>query len=170
MDMSPADIRLILAALQESGFDQAEITVGDVRVAIARGGAQLHNGSTTTPTTHVESDVKAPVVNADNRSATGPETAPTSTSASASTPAIGTGHVVASPSVGVFWRAPEPGSAAYVEIGQEVSVGDTVGIVEVMKLMNNISADVAGVVTAIHVENAGSVEFGTALITIEPKA
>lgn len=160
MELTPTDIKTLLTTLQESEFDQAEITVGDVRIAIARGGAALND----TPATASE-----PAHDRKTKTSSIPVTAPT-TASPTSTPDAQSGHVVTSPSVGVFWRAPEPGSAPYVEIGQEVAVGDTVGIVEVMKLMNNISADVAGVVTAVHADNASSVQFGTALITIEPKA
>ncbi len=78
------------------------------------------------------------------------------------------GHVISAPSVGVFWRSPRPGSPPFVEVGQTVAVGDTVCIVEMMKLMNNVVSDVAGVVTAIHVENAAQVEYGAPLISIAP--
>jgi biotin carboxyl carrier protein len=74
--------------------------------------------------------------------------------------------VITAPSVGVFWRAPEPGAPAFVEVGSRVEVGDTLGIVEVMKLMSNVAADVAGEVVAIHAENASTVQFGTPLVTI----
>lgn len=74
------------------------------------------------------------------------------------------------PSVGVFWRAPEPGAAPFVEVGSRVAAGDTIGIVEVMKLMSNVAAEVAGVVTAIHVDNAQGVQFGTPLVTIRPES
>lgn len=77
--------------------------------------------------------------------------------------------MVTAPSVGIFWRAPEPGAKPFVEVGSKVAVGDTVGIVEVMKLMGNVTAEVAGTVTAVHVENAQGVEFGTPLVTIRPE-
>jgi acetyl-CoA carboxylase biotin carboxyl carrier protein len=76
--------------------------------------------------------------------------------------------VITAPSVGVFWRSPRPGSPPFVEVGQTVAVGDTVCIVEMMKLMNNVVSDVAGTVTAIHVENAAQVEYGAPLISIAP--
>lgn len=161
MDLSPADIKLILSTLQESEFDQAEVVVGDVRISVARGGVPL---STPSVGAHTAKPVRAtpPVA------ASVPAPAPSTPAVLPAAPA-GSGHIITSPSVGVFWRASTPGSAPFVEVGQEVSVGDTIGIVEMMKLMSNISADVAGVVTAIHVENAGAIEFGTPLVTIGPK-
>jgi biotin carboxyl carrier protein len=70
--------------------------------------------------------------------------------------------------VGVFWRAPEPGAPPFVEEGAEVQAGQALCIVEIMKLMQQITADVAGIVTAIHTENGGQVEFGTPLFSIAP--
>jgi biotin carboxyl carrier protein len=81
-------------------------------------------------------------------------------------PTVG-GVVVPAPSVGIFWRSPEPGALPFVEVGSRVAEGDVVGIVEVMKLMNNVHAPVAGVVRAIHVANAASVEYETPLMTID---
>lgn len=164
MDLSPADIKLILSTLQESEFDQAEVVVGDVRISVARGGASLNAPSVDAPAAAPTPATPAPAPAAASMPA--PAAAPAELPAASA----GSGHIIASPSVGVFWRASTPGAAPFVEVGQEVAVGDTVGIVEMMKLMSNISADVAGVVTAIHVENAGSIEFGTPLVTIEPKA
>ena len=73
------------------------------------------------------------------------------------------------PSVGVFWRAPEPGAAPFVEVGDRVTVGQELCIVEVMKLMHRVPAATAGTVTAIHVGNGDAVEFGTVLFSIEPE-
>jgi biotin carboxyl carrier protein len=70
--------------------------------------------------------------------------------------------------VGVFWRAPEPGAAPFVEQGAQVEVGQPLCIVEIMKLMQQVIADVAGVVTAIHVGNGEQVEFDTPLFSIAP--
>ncbi|MGH9043116.1 MAG: acetyl-CoA carboxylase biotin carboxyl carrier protein, partial [Acidimicrobiia bacterium] len=77
------------------------------------------------------------------------------------------GHTIASSTVGVFWRAPEPGAAPFVEVGDRVEPGAQLCIVEVMKLMTPVHADVAGTVRAIHASNGERVECGTPLITIE---
>jgi acetyl-CoA carboxylase biotin carboxyl carrier protein len=74
--------------------------------------------------------------------------------------------VVESPSVGLFWRAPSPGAPPFVEVGAAVAEGDTLAIVEVMKLMNHVVAPVAGVVKAIAPENGEAVEYGQPLVVI----
>ncbi len=77
------------------------------------------------------------------------------------------GHIVTSPIVGTFYRASSPGSRPFVDIGATVNVGDTVCIIEAMKILNQIEADKAGTVTAILAENGAPVEFGQDLIVIE---
>jgi acetyl-CoA carboxylase biotin carboxyl carrier protein len=76
------------------------------------------------------------------------------------------GHVIVSPIVGTFYRSSSPGSRAFVDVGSTVGVGDTVCIIEAMKIMNQIDADKAGVVKAILAENGAPVEYGQALIEI----
>jgi acetyl-CoA carboxylase biotin carboxyl carrier protein len=77
-----------------------------------------------------------------------------------------TGHVVKSPMVGTFYRASAPGAPAFVEVGSTVKDGDTLCIIEAMKLLNEIDADVSGTVTQILVENGQPVEFGQPLFVI----
>ena len=81
-------------------------------------------------------------------------------------PAEPTGHVVKSPMVGTFYRSSSPGSPAFVEVGANVKEGDTLCIIEAMKLLNEIDADVSGVVTKILVENGQPVEFGQPLFIV----
>jgi biotin carboxyl carrier protein len=69
----------------------------------------------------------------------------------------------------LFWRAPSPGAPPFVEVGGTVAAGETVAIVEVMKLMNHVSSPVDGVVTAILVENGAAVEFGQAIVIVDPE-
>ena len=76
------------------------------------------------------------------------------------------GHVVKSPMVGTFYRSPSPGAKAFVEVGQNVNAGDTLCIIEAMKLLNEIEADKTGVVKAILVDNGQPVEFGQPLFVI----
>jgi len=169
MDVSPADIKLILSTLQNSEFDQAEVVIGDVRIAVARNGMALGAApaaETAKPVVTASAADPVPAAAAVTPATTPPAVVAPGAAAAPSESA----HTVESPSVGVFWRASSPGAAPFVEVGQEVAAGDTIGIVEMMKLMNNVAAGVDGVVTAIHVENSGSVEFGTPLVTIEPKA
>ncbi len=82
-------------------------------------------------------------------------------------PALPPGHLVTSPMVGTFYRAPAPGAPPFVEVGQKVNVGDTLCIIEAMKMLNQIEADKAGTLTAILVENGQPVEFGEPLFVID---
>jgi acetyl-CoA carboxylase biotin carboxyl carrier protein len=77
------------------------------------------------------------------------------------------GHTLKSPMVGTFYRAPSPGAPVFVEVGQSVSKGQTLCIIEAMKLLNEIESDVSGTVKAILVENGQPVEYGQPLILIE---
>jgi acetyl-CoA carboxylase biotin carboxyl carrier protein len=81
-------------------------------------------------------------------------------------PASPEGTVIASPSVGLFWRAPSPTAPPFVEVGARVEAGDTIAIVEVMKLMNYVVSPVAGTVVAIEAENGAMVEFGQTLVVV----
>jgi acetyl-CoA carboxylase biotin carboxyl carrier protein len=78
-----------------------------------------------------------------------------------------TGHIVRSPMVGTFYRSPTPGAKAFVDVGQRVEVGDTLCIIEAMKILNQIEADKAGTVTKIMVENGQPVEYNQPLFIIE---
>ena len=97
---------------------------------------------------------------------TAPSAAPHVASEAAPAPKL-TGHVVESPMVGTFYRSSSPGAKAFAEVGQTVKVGDTLCIIEAMKMLNQIAADKAGVITAILVENEQPVEFGQPLFVIE---
>ncbi|CUI09700.1 acetyl-CoA carboxylase biotin carboxyl carrier protein [Massilia antarctica] len=92
--------------------------------------------------------------------------APAPVAAPVAVPAEPTGHIVKSPMVGTFYRSSAPGSAAYVDIGSNIKEGDTLCIIEAMKLLNEIDSDVSGVVTKILVENGQPVEFGQPLFVI----
>ncbi|MCB1743652.1 MAG: acetyl-CoA carboxylase biotin carboxyl carrier protein [Gammaproteobacteria bacterium] len=81
---------------------------------------------------------------------------------------VETGHVVTSPMVGTFYRAPSPTSSPFVDIGQRVAVGDTLGIIEAMKILNPIESDVSGVVSSVLVENGRAVEYGEPLFVVTP--
>ena len=159
MTLSPPDIKSILDALDASDWDSATVTVEGVTIAVARHGSALPAGPPATPAPAAPVPAAAP-----------PPAAAISAAPVAAAPAAPSGHVVTAPSVGVFWRSPRPGLPPFVEVGQRVQAGDTVCIVEMMKLMNNVATQVSGVVTAIHVENAEQVEYGTPLISIDPEA
>ena len=163
MSLTPAETRQILDVLAASDWDEAVVTIGDVTIAVARNGASV--SGTPAPTAAAPPAPAAPVV------AAAPVTAaPAAVAAPAPAPTSDAGTTkVTAPSVGVFWRCPSPGASPFVEVGGRVEQGDTLGIVEVMKLMNNIQAPCSGVVVEVLVENASAVEFDDVLLIIKPE-
>lgn len=146
-------IKKLIELVEESGIAELEITEGEESVRIHRGSsAPVHYQSA--PMYHAQAPAPA--------AAPAPTTAP----AAAEAPAI-TGHIVRSPMVGTFYAAPAPGSADFVSVGAQVKAGDTLCIVEAMKMMNQIEADKGGVVKQILVENGEPVEFDQPLFVIE---
>jgi acetyl-CoA carboxylase biotin carboxyl carrier protein len=170
MPLTPDDIGRVLDALDKSSWDQAEIVVDDVRIAVGRNDLPAPGAVATTP---APAPAPAAVAPAPAPAATTPAPAPAAAAPAEPQPQDASSsddHVLTAPSVGVFWRSPSPGAPPFVEVGATVAVGDTIGIVEVMKLMNNVTADVAGTVTAVFPANAEHVEFGTPLVAIRPDA
>jgi len=137
-------LKKLIELVEESGIAELEITEGEERVRISRGGVVAQTGAV---------PAAAP-----------PAAAPVAPSAPV--PEVPEGHVVKSPMVGTFYRAPSPGAKAFVDVGQTVAEGDHLGIIEAMKLLNEIDADKAGVIKAILVENGQPVEFGQPLFII----
>lgn len=147
-------IKKLIELVEESGIAELEITEGEESVRIHRGGSQV-----AAPVQYAAQVPMAPAPAA-------PVAAPAPAAAEPSAPEP-TGHMVRSPMVGTFYRSSSPGSKAFVEVGQKVNVGDTLCIVEAMKMMNQIEADKAGVVTQILVDNQDPVEFDQPLFVIE---
>jgi acetyl-CoA carboxylase biotin carboxyl carrier protein len=174
MSLTPHDITSIVSALQESSWDEAEVVIGDVKISVARNGARLsHSGPAAVSAPAVTPVAPSASAVAASPAAPAPAAAPSAAPAGASPagPVEGsTDHVVKAPSVGVFWAASEPGAPAFVEIGSTVGAESTVCIVEIMKLMNNVAAGVSGTITAIHVVNGESVQFGAPLFSIRADA
>src|SRR5205085_789184 len=137
--------------VQESGISELEITEGEEKVKIVKGGAVGF--------------APAPVAAAPALPAHGPAAAP-APAAPAAEPAAQEGHVVKAPMVGTFYRSPSPDAKVFVEVGQAVKEGDTICIIEAMKLMNEIEADASGTVKAILVENGQPVEYGQPLFIL----
>ncbi|MFC0178716.1 acetyl-CoA carboxylase biotin carboxyl carrier protein [Thorsellia kenyensis] len=152
-------IEKLIELLENSGVSEIEITEGEDSVRISR---HAPNQVVAMPQMQpmYAPAAQAPVQNLSAAVAT-------QTSMSAEAPAAISGHTVKSPMVGTFYRSPSPESAAFVEVGQKVTVGDTICIVEAMKMMNQIEADKSGTVTAILVENGQAVEFDQPMIVIE---
>ncbi|MEQ6340830.1 MAG: acetyl-CoA carboxylase biotin carboxyl carrier protein [Gammaproteobacteria bacterium] len=145
-------VKKLIELLEESGIAELEIREGEESVRISRYGQS--------PAPMMMQAHAAPTVVA--TSAAAPSVAPAQEAA-----ATAPGHAVTSPMVGTFYRSPSPGTKAFVEVGQRVNVGDTLCIIEAMKMLNQIDSDKAGVVTAILVENGEPVEYGEPLFVIE---
>ena len=146
-------LKKLIDLVQESGISELEITEGEEKVKIVKGGGvNVLAAPALAPAMEIRP--AAPV--------TAPAAAPT-----APEPAPGQeGHVVKAPMVGTFYRSPSPDAKAFVEVGQAVKEGETICIIEAMKLMNEIEADASGVVKAILVENGQPVEYGQPLFIL----
>lgn len=144
-------IKKLIELVEESGINELEIAEGEESVRISRGGAVV-----TAPA--------APVVQAIPAAA--PAAPVASAPAEAAAPAL-SGHVVRSPMVGTFYSAASPDAPAFVEVGQHVNAGDTLCIVEAMKMMNQIEADKSGVIKEILAKNEDAIEFDQPLFVIE---
>ena len=151
-------LKKLIDLVEQSGIAELEITEGEEKVRISRSGPT----PAAPATMHVQPRQRRWLR---RRSARRPPTpAPAAAAEGAETRAEG--HVVKSPMVGTFYRASAPGAKPFVEVGQTVEAGDTVCIIEAMKLLNEIEADQAGVVKAILVENGQPVEYGQPLFVI----
>ena len=146
-------LKKLIDLVQESGIGEIEITEGEEKVRISR---QVAGPPMI---------MAAPAMHA--LPAAGAAAGAPAPGAEAAAPPEPKGHVLKSPMVGTFYRAPSPGAPAFVEVGQGVSKGQTLCIIEAMKLLNEIEADVAGTIKAILVENGQPVEYGQPLFLIE---
>jgi len=143
-------LKKLIDLVQESGISELEVTEGEEKVRIAK-------------------HLPAPVAAAPTYLVGAPPAAPAPAPAAADAPAanaLPAGHIVKSPMVGTFYRSPSPQAAAFIDVGSSVKQGDTLCIIEAMKLMNEIEADASGVIKAILVENGQPVEFGEPLFVI----
>jgi len=155
-------VKKLIELLEESNIGEIEIKEGEESVRISR-----HGNQPAAPLAYAAPAPVAPV--APVAPASAPAAAPAEApAAEAAAPAAApvADNAVLSPMVGTFYRAPSPDAPSFVEVGQTVRVGDVLCIVEAMKMMNQIEADRAGTVTAIHVENGEAVEFDQPLISI----
>jgi acetyl-CoA carboxylase biotin carboxyl carrier protein len=146
-------LKKLIDLVEQSGIAELEITEGEERVRIARVGAQAQ----------VVAAAPAAVTAAPSGTAARPSEA---AAEGAGEPAVPEGHVVKSPMVGTLYRAASPGAPSFVEVGSQVKEGDTLCIIEAMKLLNEIESDKTGVVKAILVDNGQPVEFGEPLFVI----
>lgn len=152
-------LKTLIDLVAESEISELEITEGDGKVKIVKSKPQAE-------TTTVYSPMAMPQMYPGGMVAPQAPAAPAAASAAEVAPAQEEGYVVKAPMVGTFYRAPSPNSPAFVEVGKSVSEGDTLCIIEAMKLLNEIEADVSGIVKKILVENGEPVEFGQPLFII----
>ncbi|EEI4853374.1 acetyl-CoA carboxylase biotin carboxyl carrier protein [Salmonella enterica] len=151
-------IKKLIELVEESGISELEISEGEESVRISRTTANA--GFPVMQQAYAAPMMQQPALsNAVAPAATPAMEAPAAAEIS--------GHIVRSPMVGTFYRTPSPDAKAFIEVGQKVNVGDTLCIVEAMKMMNQIEADKAGSVKAILVESGQPVEFDEPLVVIE---
>jgi acetyl-CoA carboxylase biotin carboxyl carrier protein len=144
-------IKKLIEMLEESNLGEIEIKEGEESIRISRAGTA------------------APAAQWMQAPAPAPAAAPVAVAplAAPAAPSLPAGHMVTSPMVGTFYRSPSPSAASFVEVGSQVKVGDTLCIIEAMKILNTIESDKAGTVKAILKENGQPVEFGEPLFVIE---
>ena len=147
-------LKTLIDLVSESNVSELEITEAEGKVRIVKGG-----GAVVQQAVPVAAPALAP--------ATAPAAAATPVAAPAPAAEAPAGHAVKSPMVGTFYRASSPGAKPFVEIGSQVKAGDTVCIIEAMKILNEIETDKAGTVTQILCENGQAVEYGQPLFVIE---
>lgn len=152
-------VKKLIEMLEESSLAEIEIKEGEESIRISRAGtggpavAQVISAAPLAPAAPAPASAPA---------------APTAMPGEApSSPVRPSGHLVTSPMVGTFYRSPSPGAKSFVEVGDTVAVGDTLCIIEAMKMMNQIESDKAGVIKAILKENGQPVEFGEPMFVIE---
>ena len=147
-------VKKLIELLQESGIAEIEITEGEESVRISR-----YQGAP---------QMMSPMAPAYQQAPAAVAQAPAAAAIPAvASPAAKPEHTVTAPMVGTYYGSPAPGAKAFVDIGSEVNVGDTLCIIEAMKMMNQIESDKAGKVTAVLIKNGDPVEFGQPLFIIE---
>jgi acetyl-CoA carboxylase biotin carboxyl carrier protein len=143
-------LKKLIDLVQESGIGELEITEGEEKVKIVRAGAVVHGGA--------PAAAQAPQIEAPQPPAGAKPADPG--------PPVPEEHVVKAPMVGTFYRSPSPDAKHFVEVGQSVKEGQTICVIEAMKLMNEIESDATGSIKAILVENGQPVEYGQPLFII----
>ncbi|GAB3648124.1 acetyl-CoA carboxylase biotin carboxyl carrier protein [Ramlibacter alkalitolerans] len=148
-------LKTLIDLVSESNVSELEITEAEGKVRIVKGGPAMVQGSQ-----QMQMPMQA------NVAAAAPALAPAAAPVAAA-PEAPKGHIVKSPMVGTFYRASSPGAKSFVEVGSQVKEGDTVCIIEAMKILNEIEADKSGTIIEILCENGQAVEYGQSLFVIE---
>jgi len=148
-------VKKLIELLEESGIAEIEITEGDDAVRISR----YPNNPPAAPVQYAAPPPPAPIP--------APAVATAPAAGAADIPAAEpSGHQVAAPMVGTFYRSSSPEAEPFVKVGDTIQIGDTLCIIEAMKMMNQIEADVAGKVVSVEAENGDAIEFGQTLFVI----
>ena len=153
--MDLKDIKAIIDLMKKNSISEFELERQDFKIKLKRGGIQVAQFEEAFPAVTVPTSVVAPAI-------------PLTTATLPTTGAASGDSEIKSPMIGTFYRAPSPESANYVEIGTEVDPDTVVCLIEAMKVMNEIKAEVRGVITDILIENAKPVEFGQPIFRIRP--
>jgi acetyl-CoA carboxylase biotin carboxyl carrier protein len=153
-------VKKLIELLDESGIAEIEITEGEESVRISR----YAQAAAAAPA------MAAPAVVAAPAAAPAAATAPAPTLAPVSADAEEDGFEVRAPMVGTYYAAASPGSAPFVQVGDRIAEGDTLCIIEAMKMMNQIESDVSGVIKSIRIQNGEPVEYGQTLFVIDQRA
>ncbi|ADJ61914.1 biotin carboxyl carrier protein of acetyl-CoA carboxylase (BCCP)protein [Herbaspirillum seropedicae SmR1] len=151
-------LKTLIDLVAESAIEELEVTEGESKVRIVKSSPNTQNQVVMVP----QQQAYAPAAAAPSPTLA-PVAAPAAAPAAAAVPE---GYIVKSPMVGTFYRSSAPGAPAFVEVGKEVKEGDTLCIIEAMKLLNEIDTDKGGVVKQILVENGQPVEFGQPLFVL----
>lgn len=152
-------LKTLIDLVAESDISELEVTEGESKVRIVKNAAPAPQGQVVM----MPSPAAAPAVAAPAAAAAVPAAAAPAAAPAAAEPS---GHVVKSPMVGTFYRSSAPGAAPFIDIGSTVKEGDTLCIIEAMKLLNEIDADASGTIKQILVENGQPVEYGQPLFII----
>ncbi len=150
-------LKTLIDLVSDSNVSELEITEAEGKVRIVKG----------QPPVVQPAPLPAPVALAPQATAAAPALAPVPVPAAAAPAAEPAGHTVKSPMVGTFYRSSSPGAKAFVEVGSQVKAGETICIIEAMKILNEIEADQSGTITQILCENGQAVEYGQPLFVIE---
>lgn len=157
-------VRDLIDMMKKGGIGELDLKAGDVKIrlrseSVALAAAAPVISMPATAMAYPAAPALAPMITESTTSAAGPEARPSNE-----------GHVVTSPMIGTYYSASAPGEPPFVNVGDEVETGQVIGIIEAMKIMNEITADKSGVVVEIMVDNAEAVEYGTPLIRISSSA
>ena len=176
MELTHEEVAAILDLVQRADVEYLEVEVGGTRIVADRSGATTRERGTTAPPAPVAPAPPPPApvppapapAFAPAAAPAAPAAAPPTAPAPAPAPAAGDLVVVPAPMVGVFYRSPEPGAPPFVDVGARVEEGATMGLVEVMKMFNGVTAPVGGEVVEVLAANDEFVEFGQPLFRLRP--